>query len=46
LAYSPADVAATVYRALGIALDTELRDRQDRPLPLLAEGRPIPGVLG
>jgi hypothetical protein len=44
-AYSPADVAATIYQALGIALDSELRDRQGRPLPLLAEGRPIPGVL-
>jgi uncharacterized protein (DUF1501 family) len=45
LAYSPADVAATVYQALGIDLDTELRDRQDRPYALLPEGRPIPGVL-
>jgi hypothetical protein len=45
LAQSPADVAATVYQALGIALDTELRDRQDRPLALLPEGRSIPGVL-
>jgi hypothetical protein len=45
LAYSPADVAATVYEALGLSLDTELRDRQDRPQALLPEGRPIPGVL-
>jgi hypothetical protein len=43
--YSPADVAATVYRALGIDLDTELYDRQGRPVALLPEGRPIPGVL-
>jgi hypothetical protein len=45
LAYSPADVAATVYRALGIDPEGELRDRLGRPLPLLPEGRPIPGVL-
>jgi hypothetical protein len=45
LAISPADVAATVYQALGIARDTELHDRQGRPLALLPEGRPIPGVL-
>jgi hypothetical protein len=44
-AYSPADVAATIYQALGIPLESELRDRQNRPLPLLAEGRVIPGVL-
>jgi uncharacterized protein (DUF1501 family) len=46
LACSPADVAATVYAALGIALETELRDRQDRPLPVVPGGRVIPGVLG
>ncbi|MFO0880779.1 MAG: DUF1501 domain-containing protein [Gemmataceae bacterium] len=45
MAYSSADVAATIYKALGIPLDTELRDRQDRPIALLPEGRPIPGVL-
>jgi hypothetical protein len=45
LAYSPADVAATAYQALGVALDTELHDRLGRPLPLLPEGKPIPGVL-
>ncbi len=45
LATSPADVAATIYQALGIELDGELRDRQDRPLALLPEGRPIRGVL-
>jgi hypothetical protein len=44
-AYSPADVAATVYEALGVDRDRLLYDRQHRPLPVLAEGRPIPGVL-
>jgi hypothetical protein len=46
LAYTPGDVAATVYRALGIALETELHDRQGRPVAMLPEGRPIPGVSG
>ncbi len=45
LAYSPADVAATIYQALGIPLDAELHDRQNRPQALLAEGRSIPGIL-
>ncbi len=45
LGYSPADVAATLYRALGIAPDTLLHDRQDRPLPVLPAGEPIPGIL-
>lgn len=45
VAHTPADVAATVYQALGLSLTTELRDRQDRPMPLLSEGRPIPGLL-
>jgi hypothetical protein len=44
-AWSPADVAATVYAALGIDPQTLLHDRQNRPLPVLPEGRPIPGVL-
>jgi hypothetical protein len=43
--YSPADVAATVYRALGVAPETLLYDRQNRPLPVLPHGEPIPGVL-
>ncbi len=43
--YSPADVAATVYRAIGIEPDTLLYDRQNRPLPVLPQGQPIPGVL-
>jgi hypothetical protein len=43
--YSPADVAATVYRAVGIDTQTTLYDRQHRPVPLLPAGRPIPGLL-
>ena len=44
-AYSPYDVAATLYAALGIDPATELHDRQGRAVPMLPEGRPIPGVL-
>jgi uncharacterized protein (DUF1501 family) len=43
--YSPADIAATIYRAIGIAPETLLYDRQNRPLPVLPAGEPIPGVL-
>jgi hypothetical protein len=45
LGYSPADVAATIYHALGIAPDTLLYDRQDRPIAVLPAGSPIAGVL-
>jgi len=44
-AYSPGDVAATMYRAMGIDTEAMLYDRLDRPIPLLPEGRAIPGVL-
>lgn len=43
--YTPADVAATIYQALGIRTDAMLHDRQGRPLAVLPEGEPIPGVL-
>jgi hypothetical protein len=42
---SPSDVAATVYEAIGIDRDTILHDRQHRPIAMLPEGRPIPGIL-
>ena len=32
--YTPGDLAATIYRALGVDPDTELRDRLDRPIRL------------
>ncbi len=44
-AFGPGDVAATIYDALGVDLDTTLYDKQNRPYPMLPEGRPIPGVL-
>jgi hypothetical protein len=44
--YSPGDVAATIYRAIGINPETMLYDRLNRPLPVLPQGEPIPGVMG
>jgi hypothetical protein len=44
-AYTPADVAATVYRALGVDTHALLEDKEGRPLPVLPGGRPIPGAL-
>jgi hypothetical protein len=43
--YTPADVAATIYRALDIAPETLLHDRQDRPVAVLPAGSAIPGIL-
>jgi hypothetical protein len=42
---SAGDIVATVYHALGIAPDLELRDRLDRPIPLMPEGAPIRDVF-
>jgi hypothetical protein len=44
LPVSPDDLAATVFHALGIRLDHELRDAQGRPLPLCT-GKPILGLF-
>jgi uncharacterized protein (DUF1501 family) len=38
--YTPADVAATIYDAFGVAPESEVRDRFGRPIRL-CEGRPI-----
>jgi hypothetical protein len=43
--FTPADVAATIYHALGIATETMLQDRLGRPLAVLPAGSPIPGIL-
>lgn len=40
--FSPADAAATVYRALGLDLEAQILDREARPIPILPSGRPIP----
>jgi Protein of unknown function (DUF1501) len=44
-AYGPTDVAATIYTALGVDLAMTLADKQNRTIPLLPDGSPIPGVL-
>lgn len=42
---TPADLGATVYRHLGIDLDTHWTDLQGQPQPIVPEGgRPIPGL--
>jgi hypothetical protein len=41
----PADLAATVYRLLGVDPRTEIHDRLGRPLTL-CDGRVIDAVLG
>jgi hypothetical protein len=43
--YSPADVAATIYRSIGIATGTVLHDRQQRPIAVLPEGEAIAAVF-
>lgn len=40
LPYRPADFAATIYHALGLDPETELRDRLNRPIAL-CDGKPI-----
>lgn len=44
--FSPGDVAATIYRALGIDTTRRLYDLQRRPHFVLPDGEPIEGVLG
>ena len=39
---SPEDIAATVYHHLGVdGTKTIFKDRLDRPMPLIADGKPI-----
>lgn len=38
---SPADLAATIYRHLGVPLDTEYLDGTGRPIPIVYNGSPI-----
>ena len=42
---SPADVAATIYRCLGIDSETEYRTSRGRPVRILKDGRAIDGIL-
>lgn len=43
--YTPADIPATIYAALGIELYRFLHDFQGRPRPILEQGRPIRPVI-
>jgi hypothetical protein len=43
--YTPQDLLATVYRHLGIDPNHMLTDAAGRPVPVLAEGRPIPELV-
>ena len=42
---TPNDFQATLYRYLGVPLDTEFND-QGRPVPLLPSGKPIRELIG
>ncbi len=41
----PADIAATMYHCLGIDGETRVRDKFNRPVPVLDHGQPIPEVI-
>jgi uncharacterized protein (DUF1501 family) len=41
----PADIIATLYRCLGLPADFELRDRLDRPMPVVPWGNAIDELL-
>lgn len=43
---TPADLAATIYTALGVPLDTWFRTRDGRPIELCPEGKPVRQLLG
>jgi uncharacterized protein (DUF1501 family) len=43
---TPQDLAATIYHALGVPLDTWYRAQDGRPIQLVPEGRPIRGLVG
>ena len=42
---TPEQIAATIFDALGINPSTELRDHQDRPVPLV-RAEPLPSLFG
>ena len=43
--FGPEDIAATLFWALGIEPDKEIRDAAGRPLPI-ASGSPIESIFG
>ena len=44
-AVSPADLAATIYRSLGISPELRIAGPDGRPVPLVDHGRPLEGVF-
>jgi hypothetical protein len=44
--YTPGDLASTIYSALGINSHEQIVDRLNRPMLIVPDGEPIPGVLG
>ena len=42
--YGPADIAASIYAAIGIDPDDRVYDRQGRPVPILDHGHAIEGL--
>jgi hypothetical protein len=42
--FAPTDLAATIYQALGVDAETELRDRLNRPIRIVT-GRPIEALF-
>ena len=43
--YTPADLAATIYAAIGIDSETRIRDRENRPVAVLDHGQSIEQVI-
>jgi hypothetical protein len=43
---TPQDVAATIYHALGVPLDTWYRAQDGRPIQLVPEGKPVRQLVG
>jgi len=43
--YGPADIAASIYAAIGVDSDDRVYDRQNRPVPILDHGQPIEGLF-
>jgi arylsulfatase A-like enzyme len=42
---SPEDLLATIYHAMGLPPDSEVRDREDRP-HRISDGRPVTALFG
>lgn len=43
--YGPADLAATIYKAIGVDPEIRIRDIQNRPVPVLDHGHAIDAIL-